>query len=189
MTADTSTVVSMLSDAGYRTVAMPMAISNVAFEFPAALIGTGRSQDLIVVMDSSVDAETRIRQKIEALARALDVAQSRRPLTVVLTGRRPSQPLLEALTRVCRVLPTEPLPSGASGQVLRDKLAVLLPLDIVGMAQTIADPHAELGDRVKSLRNKEAVRNLIAASHHGSDRVRETAGQMIAEPLAEINEP
>lgn len=153
MKAAVSRVVSILSEAGYRIVPMPMTVANVTFEFPAALIGTGHSQDLIIVMDLSADAEARIRQKIEALARALDVVQSRRPLTLVLTDRRPSQPTLEALTRVCRVLPMKAVPS-ESDQVLRDKLAVLLPLDIVGIAKTIADPHKELAERVKSLKDK-----------------------------------
>jgi hypothetical protein len=188
VTADVSRVVSILSEAGYRMVPMPMTVANVSFEFAAALIGTGHSQDLIVVMDSSADAQMRIQQKIEALARALDVVQSRRPLTVVLTGRHPSQPMLEALTRVCRVLPTKAVPSAGSDQVLRDKLAVLLPLDIVGIAQTIADPRHELAERAKPLNDKATVKALIAASYHGPGRVEEQAISAIAQPFAEIYE-
>jgi hypothetical protein len=96
VTAHVNRVVGTLSEAGYRTVSMPMVVSNVTFEFPAALVGSGHSQDLIIVADSSDDSEKRIRQKIEALARALDLVESRRSLTVVLTGPRPSQILLEA---------------------------------------------------------------------------------------------
>ena len=58
MKAAVNRVVSILSGAGYRIVAMPMTVANVTFEFPAALIGTGYSQDLIIVMDLSADVET-----------------------------------------------------------------------------------------------------------------------------------
>lgn len=184
MTADVNTVVSILSKAGYRRIAMPMMVANIAFEFPAALTGTGHSQDLIIVADFSANAEVRVRQRIEALARALDVVQSRRPLTVVLTGPRPSQAMLDALTRICRVLLVGP--SAGSDSALRDKLAVLLPLDIAGTGRTIADPHGELAERTQSLEDKRLVGDLVAASSHGSVRVEERLSEIIAQPFEEL---
>ena len=93
--------------------------------------------------------------------------------------------MLAALTWVCRVLPMKAVPS-ESDQVLRDKLAVLLPLDIVGLAQTMADPHQELAERVKSFKDMSMVKDLIEASYHGPGRVEERVSLMIAQPFAEL---
>ena len=186
MTAHVNRVVGTLSEAGYRTVSMPMVVSNVTFEFPAALVGSGHSQDLIIVADCSDDSEKRIRQKIEALARALDLVESRRSLTVVLTGPRPSQILLEALTHVCRVLPTG-APSFRSDQALRDKLAVLLPLDITEIARTIADPERELSERIKLVKDKTIVRDLVAAAYHGPGQVEKQLRTLIEQAFEEVD--
>jgi hypothetical protein len=81
-------VVDILTNAGYRRRAAPVTVASVPFEFAALLLGSDRANDLIIVIDTLVDDEVRIRQKVEGLSRALDLVASRRPLTVVLVGPR-----------------------------------------------------------------------------------------------------
>lgn len=81
-------IVDILTSARYRHLKAPLTIASVSFEFAALLVGSDRANDLIVVIDTLVDGEVRIRQKVEGLSRALDLVASRRPLTVVLVGPR-----------------------------------------------------------------------------------------------------
>lgn len=97
-------VVDCLSTAGYRERESKTAIASVPFEFSAILVGSDRALDLIVVIDTLVEPELRIRQKVEGLGRALDLVTSRRPLTVILVGPAPKATTIQALSRVCRVL-------------------------------------------------------------------------------------
>ncbi len=97
-------VVRILTDAGYRTLEMPVTVASIPFEFAALLVGSDRANDLIVVIDTLDDSEARVRQKVEGLSRALDLVASRRPLTTVLVGPSPRPAIIEALARVSRVL-------------------------------------------------------------------------------------
>jgi hypothetical protein len=83
-------VAEVLAGARYRRVRTPLEIANLKFDFPIAFVGTSPSPDLVLVADTAFDDERRILKKMEGIARAMDVVQSRRPITVVLTGPRPS---------------------------------------------------------------------------------------------------
>src|ERR1039458_9362295 len=107
MTATTPAerVADILGGVGYKRIAIPVTIGGIEFTFPALFVGTGVSQDLIVIVDSAVDKEERILQKIEGLARVLDLLRSRRPLTTIVVGRRPGSAIIDGMSRVSRVLP------------------------------------------------------------------------------------
>jgi hypothetical protein len=77
--------------------------------------------------------------KLEGVARSLDVARSKRPLTVVIAGPRPSSANLETMSRVCRVLPTGTVLDRDTEDSLRNWLAVLLPLRLPEAHAPIAD--------------------------------------------------
>ncbi len=81
-------VIAKLVATGYERQTTPFKIANVTFDFTAALRGPrGRSLDFVLVVDTTEDRRgERIRQRIEALSRALDVARSRLVLTTVLAG-------------------------------------------------------------------------------------------------------
>ena len=107
-------------------------------------IGLGSRKRPIIVIDTLVDGEARIRQKVEGLSRALDLAASRRPLTVVLVGPPPRPTIVEALARVSRVL-TVGTPTGDSAdRFLADTLAVLLPLVLPDASEAVVDPLDEV---------------------------------------------
>jgi hypothetical protein len=158
-----------------------MSVASVPFDFTAMLVGADRAIDLIIVIDTLEEQEPRIRQKVEALSRALDLVASRRPLTVILAGPPPRNIIIEALGRVCRVLSVgTPVGDGAD-QFLSDVLAVLLPLNLPQMSEAVADPLGEL--RKHLLPGEDGIESLLAAAPMGSEAVKQALRVLIQEPL------
>jgi hypothetical protein len=176
-------VVTLLTNAGYRSREAPMAIASVPFEFAAMLVGADRALDLIVVIDTIVESESRIRQKVEGLSRALDLVASRRPLTVVLVGPTPRSSTQEALARVCRVLSVgTPTGNGADG-FLSDALAVLLPLDLPQASEVVANPLGEVRKQLPTSEVAKDVSTLFEAALSGTEAVKQALCALIQEPL------
>lgn len=167
-------VVALLKGAKYRSVETPVSIAGMDFDFPAVLIGPPRSPDLIVVSDAAMTSEERIVQRVEGLARALDVMQSKRPMTLIVTGPRFTGPSLDALARVCRILAAG---DASDAKVLKNALAVLLPLDLPDAEDVESGrmPEAEVEDAVVEALIEEAVR--------GQDAVKERLFELIEEPF------
>ena len=69
-------------------------------------------------------------ERVQALSRALDVAGSRRPLTIVVVGPRPELRVANALRSVARVLPVGEGQGPAVNEEVLDDLGALLPLHI-----------------------------------------------------------
>jgi hypothetical protein len=183
LTAQVQRVVDILKEAGYRQVAVPLKIASVPFDFAAVMLGTGRAADLVVVIDTVLDAETRARQKIDALGRAMDVAGSRRPITAILAGPRPRDSTLDAIGRVCRVLPIGVYPGADEDQSLFEWLAVLLPLQLPQLDDRTADAAEELKTHIPVASDRRIVNELLAAAPHGSAAVRESLRQLVQRPL------
>lgn len=123
-------VAAALEDAGYQRIANGLQIGELKFQFPAAFVKAKSSAELILVADIASESETQLTRKVDGVARALDIASSTRSLTLVVTGPRPSASALESLGRVCRVLPTGNITGDDGDQVLKNWLAVLLPLSL-----------------------------------------------------------
>jgi hypothetical protein len=100
----TDRIMSALLAADYRSVS-PLELAGLSFDFPAAFMGDERSLDLILVADLAFDEPKRLLQRVESVARTLDVMRSKRPITLVLAGPKPNRDVLDAMSRVCRVLP------------------------------------------------------------------------------------
>jgi hypothetical protein len=172
MTATTPVgkIIELLTGAGYKQLATPLEIAGLKFEFPAALLGTEPSPDLIVVCDTAFEPEERVRNKIQSIARALDVMKSKRPLTAILAGPRPRTATLDAMSKVCRVLPIGVAIDGDEEATLRNWLAVLMPLKLPETtdATGAVDPHTE---------------KLLKAAPKGSEQVRTVLCDLVEEPL------
>lgn len=176
-------VVALLQGAGYRSLAMPLTVASMPFEFAAALVGEQRAPDLIVVVDTVLDVEVRVQQKLEALSLALDVAGSRRPLTAVLVGPRPGRVTLESIGRVCRVLPVG-TPVGPSGDSeLNDRLAILQPLPLPQPSNTLADPIGELRQQMPLDVPPETFETMLKAAATGTANVEDALRDLISRPL------
>jgi len=176
-------IAKVLTDVGYRPLPTPLTIATIKFDIPAALVGTGSTPDLIVVLDTVQDGDDRIRQKVEGIARALDVVRSHRPLTAVLAGPRPSLSVLDALSRVCRVLPVGTALEAEAQTSLRNWLAVLLPLRLPEPSRGIADPTNELIVRLADVAADPIVADLIAGAAQGTEEVEGRLQGMMTESL------
>jgi hypothetical protein len=183
LTALVQRVVDILKEAGYRQVAVPLKIASVPFDFAAVMLGTGRAADLVVVIDTVLDSETRARQKVDALGRAMDVAGSRRPITAILAGPRPRDSTLDAIGRVCRVLPIGVSPDVDEEQSLFEWLAVLLPLQLPQLDDRSSDTAGELKAHIPAATDQRIVNELLAVAPHGATAVRETLRQLVQRPL------
>jgi hypothetical protein len=185
MTASTPVdrVAEVLTGAGYRRVSTPLDIAGLQFDLPAAFVGTSPSPDLIVVADTAFDQEQRILKKIEGIARAMDVVRSKRPLTAVLAGPRPSSAVLESMSRVCRVLPIGTILDADADATLRNWLAVLMPLSLPVPNASIADPLTEIAGQLGGLDPEIAA--LVDVAPQGADAVQSRLHTLIVEPLDE----
>jgi len=176
-------VVQILTNAGYRNRPTPVTVSSVPFEFAALLLGSDRANDLIIVIDTLVDSEARIRQKVEGLSRALDLVASRRPLTVVLVGPPPRTAILEALSRVSRVLSVGTPTGDNADRFLADALAVLLPLSLPDAGEAVVEPLGELRRHISSDVDEDVIAPLVSAAVRGSEAVREALRRTIEAPF------
>jgi hypothetical protein len=181
-------VVEVLLGAKFLLMKQPLVVASVPFEFPALLIGTGNSPDLIAVVDSVTDTEPRIRQKIDGFSRALDVAGSRRPLTAVIAGPKPSDATLEVLSRVCGVLPVGTPSGDGADAALRDWLAVLLPLRLPDANGATANSSGELVKALPAGLDDGLQKSLLDAASKGSSSVQEALKALIVSPLAGLDQ-
>jgi hypothetical protein len=187
-TSTVDRVIEVLLGANFLLMKQPLVVASVPFEFPALLIGTGNSPDLIAVIDSVTDTEPRIRQKLDGFSRALDVAGSRRPLTAVIAGPKPSDATLGVLGRVCRVLPVG-TPSGEGADAaLRDWLAVLLPLRLPDANAATADSSGELAKALPVGLDDGLRKGLLGAASKGSSSVQAVLKELIVSSLAGLDQ-
>jgi hypothetical protein len=179
-------VLEILLEAGYRELAKPLMIGTLPFEFAHALVAEERALDLIVIVDLAQDADDRrLVQKIQSLARALDVMGSKRPLTSVLTSAQPSKYVLDSISRVCRVLPVGAPTGKNSEQVLRDWLAVLMPLPKLEPVSALADWEAELEKQIPIGTKRTYVGEIMFAAESGRQSVENSFSEALRDALAE----
>ena len=189
-------VVRRLEKAGYRPVQTPFRVASVDFEFTAALIGSvGRALDLVLIVDTAAgefgdrDAKT-VRQRIEALSRALDVTRSRYLLTAILVGAALPK-LVDALSPTCRVLNVESASFDTEGEPISDQAAlalddqvrILLPLTIAAddeaQSEEDRDPIAKLRGALSLNLDQTLVDALTEASKSGEDAVETALGKVL----------
>lgn len=179
-------ITSMLLEAGYRSVSTPLVIGGLKFDFPAALVGIEPSPDLILIADTAFEQEERLVTKLEGVARALDVARSKRPLTVVIAGPRPSSANMETMSRVCRVLPTGTVLDKDTEGSLRNWLAVLLPLRLPEAHAPIADALEQLSKLGAGL--DQEVADLVTPAKQGTRAVQWQLHQIIDDAVADAKQ-
>jgi len=175
-------VVSILMNSGYRRLNAPFRLAGLHFEVAAVLIGTDRSSDLVIVEDTVASTSREIQIRIETIARAMDALDSRRPITVILIGPRPSSTELVAMSRVSRVLPVGPTSISDQTEVLQNWLAVLLPLQLPPTGSGLADPLSELSNQINS--GDAVISALLDSALHGTFAVQKTLHRIIERNLA-----
>jgi hypothetical protein len=109
--------------------------------------------------------------------------KSRRPLTAVLSGPRPTASVMDAMSKICRVLPVASSEPGQTDAMIKNWLAVLTPLNLPQGIDNIAEPMLELQRAVGN--GDPVAAQLIAASSKGEEAVETLLHEKIAEALVE----
>jgi hypothetical protein len=198
-------ILNRLRLANYQELQTPFRVAGVPFEFEAALRGqAGRSHDLILLVDTTTgdagdrNAE-RLRQRVEALSRALDITRSRLVITIILAGA----PLLgdtEGLNATCRVLFVEGLSIDASGKpvdehaknLLEDRVRLLLPLDLPEPIALEGGGGVAVVQLIHKLSNdidQGLLNALIEASNNGEAAVTAAAAAALDKVLTAKEQP
>jgi hypothetical protein len=179
----------ILTTADYRALPSRFSVRGLPFEFAMVFVANEKGHDLVVVIDlTSSTAEKVFVQRIQGLVRALDLAGSRRPLTAVLAGVDPDEGTIEALSRVCRVLPIGAPKDELNDQALRDWLAVLLPLPELEDLSGVADWEAELAKELASAGDSEQTEKFKAAALHNAEAVEIEFASIKAEVVPVLQE-
>lgn len=194
-----------LHRAGYFELATPFKVAGVDFAFTGAMRGRdGRALDLILFVDTNTgdfgDRDgARVRQRVEALSRALDVTGSRYVVTVILVGAVLAGGI-DSLSETCRVLHVEGIaldpegkPAGdLAGEQLDDRIRVLLPLTLPAAVPEAAGGTPAMDQLERALpkgTDKALVDAVIAASANGEQAVTEAVAKVINESFEPEPEP
>ena len=185
-----------LRDVGYRDLSTPFKVAGVEFAFTGAMRGcAGRALDLVLLIDTTTgdfgDRDGgRVRQKVEALSRALDVTGSRYVVTVILAGAVLAEGI-DTLSDTCRVLHVENVKLNDDGKLadenaklqLDDRIRVLLPLTLPEpLAQTEGGAGPAMDQFVRALpadKNDALVDAVIDASSAGAQAVTDVVALII----------
>ena len=189
-----------LREARYVDLSTPFRVAGVEFAFTGAMRGIeGRALDLILLVDTMTgdfgDRDgLRVRQRVEALSRALDVTASRFVVTVILAGAVLAEGI-EALSETCRVLQVEgvalddqgmPADAGAALQ-LDDRIRVLLPLTLPAAAGGITDGASPAMEQLMRAlppgTDKELLEAAMSASSDGEQAVTDAVASVIMRTL------
>ncbi|WP_124769466.1 hypothetical protein [Plantibacter sp. PA-3-X8] len=168
--AGISDVLTVLEKAGFEKLAKPLTVVGTEFDFEAAARGTGSSHDLVLIMTDQVPSR-RLQRLVAGLARSLDLASSRRPVSLVFLGAMAAGDRVE-LERYARVLSVgSSLPSVSE---VEEAIAVLLPLklpntDLVHGNDPVNEVMATLG---MSKDTPDHIA-LVRAAVDGAEAVRE----------------
>lgn len=177
MSSTAQLVVDELVTVGFEEVPMPLRVAGAEFEFERALLGTGIFHDLVVIGTGAI-SDQRLARLTEGLSRALDHAESTRPVTLVHVGEAPSLSDQDRLERNVRLLLVQDTNAGRD-QVRRD-IAVLMPLVLPSDHQANKEPLAEVIKALGSAASEEYL-HFVGVAAAGEHAVRDALRSFIDE--------
>ncbi|MBD1204778.1 MAG: hypothetical protein H9533_11655 [Rhodobacteraceae bacterium] len=162
----------LTQEGGYRSLGKPIKIGSQSFDFTYVLVAGVRANDLVIVIElTGASDDAQVTRSVLAFTRALDVLGSRRSVTAVLTSGQADTDLVNSISRVCRVLPVG-APSGPMAEELvRDWLAVLLPLKSPPPVEHLADWKACLEKQLEDTNDENIVGRFIRLAEEGKESV------------------
>lgn len=180
MTTSDRVVDILVQEGGYRELPRPFKVGSLSFEFTHALVAGNKAHDLVIVIELKGDtADDAVARKVLALTRALDVMRSKRPVTAILTSGQPRTKTVQAISKVCRVLPVG-APAGPHAlDALRDWLSVLLPLTAPPAIDTLLDWEGDLRRAVPDAAKGALLDALIEAAPRGKAAIEAALAQAI----------
>ena len=180
MTTTESVVRILIREGGYRELPRPLKIGSLSFDFAHALVAGDKANDLVVVIELKGDIpDDTVIRKVLSLARALDVLQSKRSVTVVLTSGQAAPETLHSLSRVCRVLPVGSPYGPKAVDAVRDWLSVLLPLSQPPPVETFVDWQSDLRNCIPDNAAGPLSEELVKAAPSGAIAVEEVLASTI----------
>ncbi|SMP62357.1 hypothetical protein [Noviherbaspirillum suwonense] len=171
----------LTTEGHYKSLQKPIKIGSQEFDFTHILSATDKGNDLVLVVElTGATDNTSVARSILAFTRALDVFGSRRSVTVVLTSGQADKELMNAINRVCRVLPIG-APSGANAtQHVRDWLAVLLPIKSPPPVEHLANWRSALEENLSQVMPQALITQFILQAQNGKDAVEQALAEDIA---------
>lgn len=162
----------LTKEGGYRPLGKPIRIGSQAFDFTHVLVAGERANDLVIVIElTGVSEDAQVTRSVLAFTRALDVLGSKRSVTAVLTSGQADNDLVNSISRVCRVLPVG-APSGPMAEeMVRDWLAVLLPLRSPPPVEHLADWKTSLEKQLQDTDDEPAVGRFMQLAEKGTEAV------------------
>lgn len=185
MTASDRVVEILVTEGGYRELPKPLKIGTLSFDFTHALVASNKANDLVVVIEPKGDAADEVLvRRVLALTRALDVLQSRRSVTAVLTSGQAEPDTVLSISRVCRVLPVGSPSGPRATDAVRDWLSVLLPLSEPPAIESFIDWQSDLRALLPVKAAGSFVDELIAVALTGHDAVDQALAKAISRQVA-----
>jgi hypothetical protein len=163
-------VLSVLKGSGFEPLPKPLTVAGTEFDFEATARGRHPSHDLVLVATDQIP-RLRLQRLVAGLARSLDLAASRRPMSLVLLGHVAASDRIE-LERYARVLPIGSVTPDIAQ--IAEAVAVLLPLklpedELVHGSDPVNEVMAALG----AAKATSAHIALVKTASDGADAVRE----------------
>jgi hypothetical protein len=181
MTTSERVVEILVGEGGYRELPKPLKVGSLSFEFTHALLAGDRAKDLVIVIELKADtADDAVIRKVLALTRALDVLQSKRSVTVVLTSGQAAPETVQSISRVCRVLPVGAPMGPKATEAVRDWLSVLLPLSEPAAVESFIDWEGDLRRSVPANTAGLLMEELLSAAPHGKIAVEQAFARSIS---------
>jgi hypothetical protein len=187
MTTSESVVQILVGEGGYRELPRPLKIGSLSFDFAYALVAGAKANDLVIVIELKGDtADETVIRKVLSLTRALDVLQSKRSVTAVLTSGQAAPDTVQSMSRVCRVLPVG-APSGPKAvDAVRDWLSVLLPLAQPPAVETLVDWEGDLRKIIPENAAVQLLEDLLGAAPAGKLAVEQVLTSAILTPVEAV---
>ena len=189
MTTSESVVQILVEEGGYRELPRPLKVGSLSFDFTYALVAGNKANDLVIVIELKSDtADDTVIRKVLSLTRALDVLQSKRSVTAVLTSGQAIPETVQSISRVCRVLPVG-APSGPKAiDAVRDWLSALLPLAQPPPVETLVDWEGDLRSSIPRNAAGQFLDELLSAAPAGKLAVEQVLASAIQAAVESVLE-
>lgn len=171
----------LTKEGGYRPLGKPIRIGSQAFDFTHVLVAGEKANDLVIVIElTGASEDAQVTRSILAFTRALDVLGSKRSVTAVLTSGQTNNDLMNSISRVCRVLPVGSPTGQMAEEIVRDWLAVLLPLKSPPPVEHLADWKANLEKQLEDNDGGPAIGRFVQLAEEGKEAVEAALAQEIS---------
>lgn len=164
----------LTKEGGYRTLGKSIRIGSQTFDFTQVLVAGEKGNDFVIVIElTGASEDAQVTRSVLAFTRALDVLGSKRSVTAVLTSGQADNYLVNSISRVCRVLPIGAPTGPMAEEMVRDWLAVLLPLKSPPPVEHLADWKANLEKQLEHTDDERGFARLVDLAEEGKEAVEE----------------